>query len=480
MFTEGMPQFDISDIPNPELPASTPADAASAETQEPTKEAGDSTPSEEVEQTPPASETPEANTETTEEEGEIGDEIKKLSEKPAEDKSKLLSEKPKEEAPAKVEPKPDTQSANSERDKDLPAPENDPHIRPKFAKDFKAIKGKVVEARNQLDAERKAKSDLELRLKQLEEAAKKPAELPKDVAEKLAAYEQRIRELDITKSPEIQQKYDAKVDSNNTAIIDTLKKFGFGQDEEGKEDAAAIKQLRDAGLSFKTLKPYIDKLHENGLVDEAETISELLRDNVRTAKAKETEIASWKTSYEAKAQERQQQTQAQQQSFQQEVAKHQDRLLNADLEEISKIFPNAKRPADPLATDTPAIAAAKKQAQQEYDTMRAGIEEGLKGFNATGLPPEKAAEVHAKIGVAAIKSLLFQNYVVPKLHSDLQAQMNRVKELEGELGKVRKAGSISKAHSAAIQNTKGNEKPMSDDMGEAMADLAKNMGIPTS
>lgn len=471
---EELPPFDLEEMPNPEQSV---VSQNAAENGEPVAtDTGDDT-------------TPDPTDTTSQpdpvEEGDMEDELKKLSEKPAENKSNLLSGNPKEEVKpeekneAKDETKPDSQSENSERDNDLPAPENDPHIRPKFAKDFKAIKSKVVEARNALDVERKAKADLEARIRQLEEAAKKPAELPKDVAEKLSNYEQRIRELDISKSPEIQSKYDAKVESNNKAIIETLQKFGFGKDEDGKDDPAAVKQLKEAGMSFRTLKPYIDKLNESGLTDEAETISEFIRDNIRTAKAKDSEIAQWKSSYEAKAQERQQQAQAQQQTFQQEIAKHQDRLLNADLEEISKVFPNAKRPADPLATDTPAIAAAKKQAQQEYDTMRAGIEDGLKAFNATGLPPEKAAEVHAKVGVAAIKSLLFQNYVVPKLHADLQAQMNRVKELEGELGKVRKAGSISKAHSAAIQ-TKGADKPLPEDMGEALAELAKGMGIPTN
>lgn len=320
-FKVGLPPFELEDMIDPTIakdapPATSGNDQAQTPPVEPT---ADETP-----QTVPEINEPEATehevnevSQDTEEPKDDETELKKIyDEKTTGKKEGLLSSKKEEVKPEpKAEPTP-TAPVTNDRDKDLPTPEKDPHIRPKFANDFKAIKSKVIEARNQLDAERKAKADLELRLKQLEDAAKKPAELPKDIQEKLASYEQRIRELDISKSPEIQSRYDAKIVSNIESIIDTLKGFGLGVTEDGKEDKKAIDDLKKSGITFKTIKPYADKLREGGYIDEAETIEELLRDNVRTARARESEIASWKTSYESKAQERQQAQKREQDQFQ--------------------------------------------------------------------------------------------------------------------------------------------------------------------
>ena len=480
---EGMPDFELDGIPNPENPQPDAAHAATEQT--PTADPVETDPPEET-TTPEEPEKQEPAKEEAGDEPDMQEELEAASKEKPESKESLLSSKkdePKSE-PAKdetkQEQKPDSQSANSERDKDLPVPENDPHIRPKFAKDFKAIKSKVIEARNQLDVERKQRTDLETRLKQLEEAAKKPAELPKDVQQKLAEYEQRIRELDITKSPEIQARFDAKITQQQDKILGVLKKYGFGKNDDDSDNPEAFNQLKTSGYSDEFLAPMIQKLKEGGKYGDAMAIERALAESIRLSDEKTSEIASWKTSYESKAQERQQAQEKQQQQFTAEVGKHQERLLNSELEEMSKIFPSVKRPADPLATDTPAIVAAKKQAQAEYDAMRSGVEEVVKTLNATGLPPDKAAEIHAKVGVNVIKSILYQNFLVPKLHAHSQQQEARIKELEGELGKVRKAGTISKAHSAAIQSPKGSDKPMSEDMGEAMADIAKSMGIPTN
>ena len=432
----------------------------------------------------PAEETPAESTETPAESTDAGTSTQEMEE----EMETSLAEKNEEveDTPTKVEDKaadkvekpaetakPD--AAVDERDKDIPVRDNDPHMRPKLKKDWADLRLKAVEARNQAAAIAKEKSEWERKYKELEEKSKTVA-IPKDVEEKLKTYEERLRELDITKDPEIQSKYDSRIANNENSIIETLKQFGLGQ-IEGKLDQAEIEKFKKNGITLKNVNPLLKQLEDAGEPDIAESIRETIRENMRLGRDKQAEIATWKSSYESKVAQRNQAQTQQQSQFTETIKANHSKFINTELDEIAKVFPGVKQPAEPLPTDTPAIRAAKEQALAEYKAAQDAVTESAKQFTAKGNTPEQQAEAHARLSSSAIMSIILKNHVLPKLNKDLQLYQNRTKELEAELSKFRKAGSVSKAHSVAIQQSKGNDKPLPSDNNDAMKEFAKQLGI---
>lgn len=366
-------------------------------------------------------------------------------------------------------------TAIDERDKDIPVRDNDPHMRPKLKKDWAELRQKAVEARNQAATIAREKSELEKKYKELEEKAKQVS-IPKDIEEKLKTYEERLRELDITKDPEIQNKYDSRISSNENAIVETLKQFGLGLVGD-KFDQSEVDRFKKAGITLKNVNPLLKQLEENGEPDVAESIREMIRENIRLGKDKESEIASWKNNYESKVAQRNQAQTQQQQHFSEIIKNNHTKFINDKIDAISKVFPGVKRPPEPLPNDTPAIRQAKEAALAEYQAAEKMVEETAKQFSAQGLSPEKAAEAHARLSSSAIMSIILENHVLPKMQRDLQMYQNRSKELESELAKFRKAGSVSKSHAVSIQQGKGSEKPLPADTHDALKEFAKELGI---
>lgn len=353
-------------------------------------------------------------------------------------------------------------AAQSERDADLKVEQN-PHNHPKTRKVISSFKDKVVEARNQRDAIAKEKADLEAKLKEAEARATQ-AKLPEAVETELNTLRERVRELDISRDPQIEAKYDKRITANEATIIDTLKAQGFGQvlDADGKvvrENPKAFDALKQAGMSFKALKPYIDKLEEAGLVDEAEGIREAIRENVRISRDKAAEINTWKTGYEQRKQQQTAQQQAEQTARVEAIRNATVKESEAEAAALGKQFGFLNEPPAPTASDAPAVAKAKQAAIDEFRAATGKVQEILKSLNpGQNVTPEQETALLAKRNAMALKSALFEQMVVPRLTRDLKIRDSRIVELESELAKLRNVGKISRLQSAPAESqSRGNE-----------------------
>lgn len=413
------------------------------------------------------------------EEVPLGDAIKE--EEVAEEK---VEEKVEEKKPEEKK----AEAAAPERDADLKH-EISPHTAPKTRKIISEFQAKAKAARDGWDKEKaeRAAEAAELRAK-LKEAEEKVAstKLPKPVEEELTTLRERVRELDISKDPQLEAKYDRKIASNQKTIIDTLKSQGYGSrvGEDGKliENPKAIQDLIKSGLTFGTLHATLKKLDENGLVEEAETIREALRENGRLARDKEAEIQQWKGDYETRQRQRQEQaTQVvtkRNESFKTETQK----VLKANLDALQKDFPYLAKPPAPLASDTPAVQKQKQQALDDYTAAERAIQDGMKQFETEGVAPEKIHEVVGRLNASAIVGVMMQKVIAPRMREQLKAANDRIAALEAQIGKVRGAQSISRQHATQATDTKGSEPTIPKDasIGDALFIAAKAAGINTN
>jgi len=445
-----LPKFDLSGITESQETAVVP----SSEDQQPVMSAEDTTP-------PSENESEENSTPEPEENLDINAGISALAEV---EKKNILADPPKDEQP-KEEPSPATVDQNAERDKDLPSADSDPHMRPKVKRDWNELRTKAVEARNYAAQVLKEKQELEARLKALEDQVKQPAPIPKEIEEKLKTYQERVRELDIAKDPEIQTKYDKRISDNVGSVVNALKGYGLGDD-----DAAKLSK----NLSLSTLRPILDKLEEAGELDAAESIRETVRENIRLGKERDAEITAWKASYEVRQAERIKAQQAQAQADIQAVQENHAKFLNADLDEIAKVYPGVKRPADPAPTDAPAVVQAKLAAIAEYDAAKATVDQEMQKWNGN------TPEVRARITSSAVKAIILQNHVLPKIHKELQSAQTRIKELEAQVGKTRQAAAVNKGHMASISApAQKKDIPAGETLMEGLAAFAKAQNMPT-
>lgn len=366
-------------------------------------------------------------------------------------KKKEAEEAEKKKADEAAAKPAEVKDPKAERDADL-AWEPSPHTREKTGKIIRDFQAKAKAARDERDAiiaEREA-----IKKERDDFAAKvKSAEPPKELTEKLKQYEERIRELDISKDPAIEAKYDRRIEANTKSIVDVLKQNGYGQvkGEDGKytENPRAIPALLKSGLTFSTLKPLIDQLEKNEQFDDAEAIRDAIRENVRLAKERQGEIESWKGNYESRIKAREQQTQQESEARQKAFDEHTQTYLRSDLEALAKDFPSMKPPPAPQPSDPPAVAKAKQAALDEFNAAKAKIDETVKGFNVGALPKEKHPEAVGRINSHAIQAVVLKTHVLPGLLKERAALQARIKELEAKDQSRTEAGRISRLQSGA-------------------------------
>lgn len=346
-------------------------------------------------------------------------------------------------------------SAQEQRDVDLKY-EPGAHTHPKTRTVITKFQAAAKAARDERDRERAERATEVATLKKERDEATEKAKattLPKDAEDELKTLRERVRELDITQDPIIQKKYDARITSNNDTIINTLKAQGFGKvkkegSEEFVDNPQAIAKLVKDGLTLKTLKPMIDALEKADLIEEAETVREALRENYRIARDKQAEIESWKGDHARRQQERESTTKQQREQQGAAFRQHTDTMLKTDLDALAKDFSYINRPPDPLPTDVPATVKAKQAAIAEYDAAAKEIEEAVKGLNMDGVTPEKLAEKVGRINANAIKAIVLEKKILPRVKAELAAGKARIAELEKELNGIREAGNLSRRHSA--------------------------------
>lgn len=367
----------------------------------------------------------------------------------AEDQKKADEEAAAAEA-AKAAGEPEKPNTD-ERDADLKV-EWGPHTHANTRKKFEATAAKTRAARDERDAVIAEREALRKERDELAEKAK-AVEPPKELVEEVKTLRERVRELDISKDPIIEAKYDKKIAANNDRIIDVLKSQGFGLSKKADgttiENPKAISDLQKAGLTLKNLNQYIVELEKADLIEEADAIREAVRENNRIARDKTLEIESWKGDYSKRQQAREQETKAQQEKRESEFRQQTDSQLNAEIEELAKNFSYIKKPAGPLPTDPPAVATAKQKAVADYEAAAKEIETAVKGLSPNGAAPEKLAEVVGRINASAIQAIILKKQVLPRVLKDMAAKDARIKELEAKLGKIDSASRLSRAQGSA-------------------------------
>jgi len=338
----------------------------------------------------------------------------------------------------------------------------DPHTKPKTRQIIEGIKAKVITERERAIAAEKARADAEQRAKDLEAqvATGKPS---KALEDELTTLRERVRELDATKDPEIESKYDKPISSNTEAAISLLGDLGLftvkEKDAAGKdiirpmtdkEKAVVVNNVKTAGVSLRTMAQHIKALEGAGLVEEAEQLRDYARENDRMAREKAAAIQGIKSNLEGRVQARTQAQMAEQEQINKIAASTSENALKTNLAEIAKSFPQINRPPEPVATDAAPVVAAKKAAIAEFDKAASQIAESVKVFQTDGLPPPKAAEARGRMAAAAVESVILKNHVLPAMAKDNTALQARVKELEAQVASFRKAGTVNRAHAAAI------------------------------
>lgn len=360
------------------------------------------------------------------------------------------------------------------RDADLDKIQLAPQAHERTRKVLNEVKGHAKAARDRADQLEKESTELRQRVADLEQKSKQVV-APKEMEEEVKKLRERVRELDISKDPELETKYDAKINKNTESVVGILKQFQFdkmkvkdGDVEKLVDNPRAIPELLKQGLTMKTMKPLIDKLNEAGFVDEAETIADAVRDNRKLSQEKEAEIQTWKSSYDDRIKQREGQTKAQAEARQQAISKHRDEVLNRDVEALAKELPFINPPAPPQAGDPPAVVKAKQAMQKEYADAQARIKTTLATLDTASAPPEKFAEVAGRLSAHAIQAVVLKEHAIPRLVRDLSAANARIKELEADMAKNRAAGKLSRAQGSAPSSDNARHGPEPTSLEEAL------------
>jgi len=385
--------------------------------------------------------------------------------------------------PAKAAEDSAAKSASEQRDSDLKT-DTAAHTSPKTRKIITDFQAKTKAARDERDRAAAEVTALKRERDELLEKVK-AAPVTKEIDEEVKALRERVRELDISRDPIIQQKYDRKIESNNKSIIDTLKAQGFGivvdpDTQRTVENPNAIAELMAGGLTLKALNPLLKKLEEAELIDEADAIREAIRQNKQLGAEKNQEIESWKADHSKRVSAREQQTNQQIEQRQAAFREQTDVQYRSAVEAMAKDLPFLKKPAEPLPTDTPAVAKAKQTALDEYAAASKKIEDEVRTLNPDGVPPEKMPEIVGRINSNAILAITLKNHVLPRLMREQTASAARIKQLESELEKIRGAGKLSRLQAGGGGGDQsahhGSSEPTSIEQALAMAQPPGSVG----
>jgi hypothetical protein len=337
--------------------------------------------------------------------------------------------------------------AQKARDADLDKLDSDvgEHVKPTTRKIIDSFKTNARKARDEAETARAETTALRA---QLEEAKK--GGVPKEIEGELTALRDRVREVDALQDPAIIEKYQ---------ILDTLAKAGMKQPE--------IDVLKKRGLTVGTIKQYIDfidagrgpdtigpdgkkvaAIQHTPDPDTAESLREALRDNARLAKARDAEIDTWRAGHATRSQQQSEQIK--------QRAEATNRRAQDEVGKYVAEYDFLQKPSEPLANDPPAVKKVKQDAITAHNAAINLYAEAVK--RDTGTVGD--AYVHARVGV------LLRDVVVPNLKKQRDALSKKLAEAEGELAKIKKAGSMSRTVSPAPRAPKegeGNEPEVNQD-----------------
>lgn len=299
------------------------------------------------------------------------------------------------------------------------------HTSPKTKTLFKEVKELAAKER----AERqKVAKELEEARKQLQEVQKTKDTIPQNVQEEINQLRDRLRQFDANADPAIVQKYDKTIERNNETILKTLVDAGLPKEHADK--------LKKNGVTLANLRPYLETL-ETGKgadgkqydadPDTAERIRETIRENLRVSKEKDREINDWRTNFEQRNKQLEEENQKQLQEATQRLTKEFDLHLNK--------WDFLKKPSDVADTDAPAIRKQKEEAIARYNDLSLKFADTIKKETTNPLD----AQISARVGI------LYRDYVAPELQSKLAQAQKEIESLKAQVGKMKQSGSAAKS-----------------------------------
>ncbi len=370
---------------------------------------------------------------------------------------------------------------NKGRDADLVLDEKkvEPGLRKPLKKVIESFKSKAVAARDEAETYKKKLAEVETQKAELEKAVKNPPAIPKEVEEEVKTLRQKVRELDITQDPALKTKYDAKIEKIHTTLpLDVLKRHGLGKRQVTQADGTKAlvddpdfneAAFREAAKNTDKLLEIAGALQADGNFKDAAKVQEMARQVGALSEAKQAEIDEWTKDYDARKTNQTKEQQAQQEKYNADLQSHMEVERLAATEIIAKIFPQIKAPPAPLPTDSPAVKAAKEKAQKDFEALGKSMGEEFGKFNTQGVDRAEAIKRNAKFQTAAISGVAFTKHIMPKLQADIAAKDAKIKQLEADLAKIKKAGSISRAQSTQPEaNANKTKAPEPGSADEAM------------
>lgn len=400
-------------------------------------------------ETPEATEAPVADPED-----KTGGEDGKEGEEPAE---KTLEEgkiqEPTKNVDDKVEKpleKPSEEPTGADRDKDFNIQLN-PNVAPRTKQVIEDFKKKGIEARNERDAIKKELEETRAKLKEggMDELTKK----------ELEELRREVRASNIERDPGLRMRYDERIKANETRV---LKSF----EDRFEVTPELITAIKSKGVTLNTMSKYIKQLEESGDVECADEMREMLRENAKLTRGKAEEIAAIQKDYEgyqarSKAEEERQ--------FAEATERFRGALVE-DLQSIGQKYPEFRRPPLPAEGDTDAVKKVKMEAVSKYDKDFAQVVQKIKSCSEDQVLQFRTAA----------QGIVYRDHVIPSLTAKIADLTAQLEAARGSLGKIKKAGSMTKAVSTpkpADVRPNRDESSGQEDGVDAIIAAAKGLGI---
>lgn len=363
----------------------------------------------------------------------------------------------------------------------------DPQMRPSTRKVIDAFKTERDSARAERDRVQTELATAQAKITEID-GKLKTIKAPKEMEDELASLRQQVRQLDISKDPALVKKYDAKIKTNGESALGLLKDFGvftvLDKDKKPVEMTEAEKkalssEIEKTGFGIRGMARYISALEKAGEYEAAERLRQMASQNDQLARDKQEEVDTWNKDYEGLQAQRTRESEAAHTAYLSTVKAEGETSLQSELGELVKTFPHLNRPPAPLETDSTEVKAQKQKAIDEYTAAEQQLNESVKVFSSEGKTPEQQAKAYGKMSSAAVTSLILKQHVLPKLQKDLAEATARAVAAETDLAKLRKAGNLNRAHSAAITTPhNGTKVPAADlSLEEAARAIAAESGM---
>jgi hypothetical protein len=112
-----------------------------------------------------------------------------------------------------------------------------------------------------------------------------------------------------------------------------------------------------------------------------------------------------------------------------------------------------------------------------YEAASKSISEAASQLDASKAPPDRVSEVQGRLTANAVQNIVLRQQVLPRLLKDLADLKARNSELETKVGKIKSAGTLSRAHAAAATSPAGAKTALPESTEDAAKQIAREMGI---